>query len=84
MLIITDDGTIIRTPVVDISETGRNTQGVRLMRVGEGATIVDVARAEQEPEEEAEDDALGLDGMTAFSDGPEAETGGGAADEQDI
>jgi len=50
-MIITDDGTIIRTPAEDISRTGRATQGVRLMRVAEGSRIVDVARAEREPQE---------------------------------
>ncbi|MCQ2437175.1 MAG: DNA gyrase subunit A [Clostridia bacterium] len=52
ILLITDDGTIIRTPVADISTTGRATQGVRLMKVGEGTKIVGVARAEAEPEED--------------------------------
>ncbi len=53
ILLITDDGTIIRTPVSDIRMCGRATQGVRLMRVGEGSRIVAVARAEaEEPEEE--------------------------------
>ena len=54
ILLITDDGTIIRMAVSDIRETGRATQGVRLMRIAEGAKIVAVARAEQEQEEEAE------------------------------
>ena len=52
VLIITDDGTIIRTPVNSISTLGRNTQGVRIMRVSE-SRVVGVARAEAE-EEEAE------------------------------
>lgn len=34
--------------VSDIRETGRATQGVRLMRIAEGTKIVAVARAEQE------------------------------------
>ena len=52
ILLITDDGTVIRMAVADIRESGRNTQGVRLMRLAEGAKIVSVARAEQEQEEE--------------------------------
>jgi len=51
ILLITDAGTIIRTPVSEIRVCGRATQGVRLMRLAEGAAIVDVARAEQEDEE---------------------------------
>ncbi len=51
ILLITDDGTVIRMPVADISVLGRNTQGVRLMRVEEGCKVVCVARAEAEEEE---------------------------------
>ena len=54
ILLITDDGTVIRMPVADISVLGRNTQGVRMMRVEEGCKVVCVARAEAE-EEEAEE-----------------------------
>jgi len=53
-MIITIDGTVIRTPVSSISVLGRNTQGVRLMRVGEDSKVICVARAEAEPEEDAE------------------------------
>ena len=56
ILLITADGTIIRTPVSDISVHGRNTQGVRLMRVGD-SHIVCVASAEADEEETAEADA---------------------------
>ena len=56
LLLITSDGTVIRTPVNSISVLGRNTQGVRLMRVGEDSKVVCVARAEPEPEEETDND----------------------------
>ena len=56
LLLITSDGTVIRTPVNSISVLGRNTQGVRLMRVGEDSKVVCVARAEPEPEEEPDND----------------------------
>ena len=55
LLMITDDGTVIRTPVSSISVQGRNTQGVRLMRVGDGARVVCVARAEPEDDEDEAD-----------------------------
>ncbi len=54
ILLITDDGTVIRTPVSSISTHGRNTQGVRIMRVEEGSQVVCVAPAEAEEEEEGE------------------------------
>ena len=50
IMVITDDGTIIRVPAETIRQTGRAAQGVRIMRVAEGSKIVDVARAM--PEEE--------------------------------
>jgi DNA gyrase/topoisomerase IV subunit A len=40
VLLMTDDGTIIRMAAADIRETGRNAQGVRLMRIAEGTKIV--------------------------------------------
>ena len=52
ILIITDDGTVIRTPASEISSLGRNTQGVRLMRVQENSRVVCVARAEAEDEDD--------------------------------
>ena len=57
LMLITNDGTVIRTPVSSISVLGRNTQGVRLMRVGEDSKVVCVARAEAESEDEDGADA---------------------------
>jgi DNA gyrase subunit A len=59
IMIITDDGTIIRTPAEAIRQTGRSAQGVRLMRVTEGSKIVDVARAMRE--EDAAEEPADLD-----------------------
>ena len=53
IILITDDGTVIRTPVDSIRVCGRVSQGVRLMRVGEGAHVVGVAKTEKEEEAEA-------------------------------
>ena len=55
ILLITDDGTIIRTAADSIRICGRATQGVRLMRVGDGRRIVGVARAEKEDEDDETD-----------------------------
>ena len=54
LLLITDEGTIIRSAVDSIRLCGRYTQGVKLMRLNEGARIIGVARADRE---EAEPDA---------------------------
>ena len=74
VLLMTDDGTIIRMAVDSIRETGRNAQGVRLMRIAEGAKIVAVARAEQEQEEDAETDAL-EEAVEAITDSDETVIG---------
>ncbi len=52
LLLITDDGTIIRTRVEDIRFCGRNTQGVRVMKLAEGSKVIGVSRAEKEEEAE--------------------------------
>ena len=57
ILLITDEGVIIRMAVSSIRESGRATQGVRLMRLGENAKIVCVARAEKEEEEDLSETA---------------------------
>lgn len=51
LMIITASGVIIRLHVEDISKTGRNTQGVRLIRVGDGEGVATVARVEVDDEE---------------------------------
>lgn len=43
LLIISNDGVIIRTPVKDISQLGRSTQGVRVMNIAEGDKVTSVA-----------------------------------------
>jgi DNA gyrase subunit A len=51
LMLITDGGTLIRTPVRGISVIGRNTQGVRLIDVEEGSKVVGVATlVEREPD----------------------------------
>jgi len=56
ILLITDDGTIIRARAADVRLCGRSTQGVRVMRLAEGSTVVGVCRAEKEEEEQPEED----------------------------
>jgi DNA gyrase subunit A len=53
IMLITDGGKVIRTPVKGISVIGRNTQGVRLIDLAEGERVVGVARlAEKEDEDD--------------------------------
>jgi DNA gyrase subunit A len=46
---ITSVGGVIRTPARDVRKAGRQTKGVRLMNLGEGATLVAIARSAEEP-----------------------------------
>jgi len=59
IMLITDDGTIIRMPVDGISVIGRVSQGVRVMRVDDESRIVGVTATEREEEaaEEAAEEA---------------------------
>ena len=52
VMIITSDGVIIRTGVEEISEYGRVTQGVRVMRPDDGVKVVSIARVAKEEETE--------------------------------
>jgi DNA gyrase subunit A len=51
IMLISSNGTLVRTPVADISVMGRNTQGVRLIRVESGQRLVGLARIESIDEE---------------------------------
>src|SRR4029077_10247869 len=44
VMLTTTGGILIRTPVADMRPIGRNTQGVRLIRVEEGDTVSSLAR----------------------------------------
>ena len=52
IMLISSDGTIIRTEVCGISILGRATQGVTLMRTSDGSRVVSIARIEAEDDDE--------------------------------
>jgi DNA gyrase subunit A len=54
LMLVTDQGKMIRTTVGDIRIMGRNTQGVTIFRVGENEHVVSVAKIEESEEEEIE------------------------------
>ncbi len=56
ILLINSDGVIIRVPASDVSRLSRATQGVRIMRVGDDAEIIAMAKAVREDEEPSDDD----------------------------
>jgi len=55
ILLISDDGTIIRMAVTDINILSRGTQGVRLMRLGEDSKVISIARTEHLEEDDETD-----------------------------
>ena len=52
MMLLTDTGMIIRTPVKDVSKISRNSQGVKLMKLKAGTSIIGAAFVEHEEEVE--------------------------------
>ena len=65
LMMISSDGTIIRIPALGVPTLGRDTQGVRIMRLREGDTLMSISATEHEEE----------------SDLPELETEGGVTAE---
>ena len=51
IMIITDDGVIIRTPVGQIRECGRSSQGVIVMRTDDDVKVISIVRTDHEEEE---------------------------------
>ena len=75
VMLISDQGTLVRTRIDEISVMSRNTQGVTLIKVQEGEKLVGVARVE-EPEE---GDAPGAEEQDAG-----VETDGSVTDTADV
>jgi len=72
ILLITDDGTIIRARAADVRLCGRATQGVRIMKLAEGSQVVAVCRAE--PEEEPEEEPAETNSVDSFGEDQPEET----------
>jgi DNA gyrase subunit A len=51
MMLISDQGTLVRTRVSEVPTLGRNTQGVRLIRVRDEERLVGVARIEEDEDD---------------------------------
>ena len=58
MVIVTQNGILIRQKVADVSVIGRNTQGVRLINPDEGDQVIDVAQVVNQDEEEESETAV--------------------------
>jgi DNA gyrase subunit A len=69
ILLVTDAGTVIRMPVQDVKPTGRATQGVQVMRPGDGAAVVGLAMVVDEEDVEAEFEEGEVKSATPAADG---------------
>jgi DNA gyrase subunit A len=54
MMLISDQGTLVRTRVSEVSQSGRNTQGVRLIRLKDNEKLVGVEQVAETEEDETE------------------------------
>jgi DNA gyrase subunit A len=85
VMLVTDQGQMIRTSAADVRRTGRSTQGVRLLRVGQGEKVVSVAWLVEEGEDEPEDVIVDTGAQDPESmsgaETPDAEDGQGADNE---
>ncbi len=78
VMLISDQGTLVRTRSDEISVLGRNTQGVRVIRVADDENLVGVARIDEpESDEDAEDvEALDSDAVDSRDRADESQTEG--------
>ncbi len=52
LMLISDGGTLVRTRASEVAQTGRNAQGVRLIRLGNDELLVGVVSVEAVEEDE--------------------------------
>ena len=81
VLLVRDDGILLRTPVEQISIIGRNTQGVRLMQIGDDNTVACVALLPHQEITEDEDGISPAEPGQEVSSEPVAEASEPAAEE---
>ncbi len=62
IILISDKGTLVRTPVEHVASSGRNTQGVTLIRLSKDEKLVAMARVEHEENDDELIDAMREDG----------------------
>ncbi|MFS0749708.1 DNA gyrase subunit A [Oceanobacillus sp. 1P07AA] len=67
LMLITIAGVLIRIQVQDISQTGRNTKGVHLIRLQDDEEVATVTRIEKDDEEDVEDIEV-VEGETETTD----------------
>ena len=72
ILIISDDGTIIRTHAAGINVYSRTAQGVKVMNLSEGVKVISIARTEREDEETDGAEESAQEDVSKADEGPQA------------
>lgn len=88
IILISDKGTLVRTPVEQVASSGRNTQGVTLIRLSKDEKLVAMARVENEESDNElveamkEDGTFGVEGQEQLD--IDSETGHATTDVNDV
>ncbi|MFB6349533.1 DNA gyrase subunit A [Moraxella sp. ZJ142] len=84
VILISDKGTLVRTPVAQIATAGRNAQGVKLIRIADEEVLVGMACVEHEEDSDTDDDngdvTAAVADSTADTGAADAADGSNAAD----
>ena len=74
VMLVSDNGTLIRCPVDDVRIAGRNTQGVTIFKTEEDATVVSVARLGEtsDDDDDGETDETGEEPGDNSAAGPQS------------
>ncbi|GAD79173.1 DNA topoisomerase (ATP-hydrolyzing) subunit A [Vibrio ezurae] len=83
-MVITDGGTLVRSRVSEVSQVGRNTQGVTLIRTVEGENVVALQRIDEIEESEIEEGVEGEDTNATLSDAPHSDETSTDVDDSDV
>jgi DNA gyrase subunit A len=65
IMLISDQGTLVRTRANEVSTVGRNTQGVTLIRTGENEHVVGLQRIDEIDEEDIDNEAEGEEAVVS-------------------
>jgi DNA gyrase subunit A len=84
IMLMSQGGALVRTPVKDISVVGRNTQGVRLIRLEEGDQLTGLERIDGLVREDGTDGEPGEPPVAAADDGAPADAPPGNAPSDEV
>ena len=82
IMLISDQGTLVRTRVAEVSSLSRNTQGVTLIKLAKGEKLVGLERV-QEPTDEEGEGEVDEDSDVGETDVGAAEDSAGTTDDQE-